>query len=52
MIEIQSSLITDYTEFVAGTFQALLPLVGMTAGIFLAFAIFDRVVVSIRKATK
>ena len=52
MITIQSNLVTDYAEFVAGSFQALLPIVGMTAGLFLAFAIFDRVVVSIRKATK
>lgn len=52
MIEIQSNLVTDYAEFVAGSFQALVPIVGITAGLFVGFAIFDRLVVTIRKATK
>ncbi len=52
MITISSDIISDYAGFVAGTFEALLPLIGMTAGVFVAFAIFERVVTTIRKASK
>lgn len=52
MIQVDPNLVNDYAQFVGESFQALLPIVGMTAGVFLAFAIFDRIVVTIRKTTK
>ncbi len=52
MITIDSNLISDYAGFISGAVDSFLPLIGMTAGIFLAFMIFERVVRAILKAIK
>lgn len=52
MITINDTIIETYTAFVAGSVQSLLPLIGITAGVFLAFAIFDRIVRAVIKATR
>jgi len=52
MITIESSIITQYADFVAGSVQAFVPIIGMAAGIFLAFAIFDKIVRLILKTVR
>jgi len=52
MITIDSEIISQYADFVSGSVDAFLPLIGMTAGIFLAFMIFERLVRIILKAIK
>lgn len=52
MITIDSGLISDYSEFVSGSIVSLLPIIGITAGVFLGFTIFERVVRIILKAVK
>lgn len=52
MITLSDNLIENYVDFIAGAVSAFLPIIGMTAGLFLAFAIFDRVVRIIIKAAK
>jgi hypothetical protein len=42
MITLSGNLVTEYTTFVAGSVTALVPIIGITAGVFLAFTIFDR----------
>lgn len=39
MITIETSVLNEYKDFVAGAIDALLPLFGVIVGIFLAFAI-------------
>jgi len=52
MITIDANLISDYIGFISGAVDSFLPIIGMTAGIFLAFTIFERVVRIILKAVK
>lgn len=52
MITIDPNIIEQYTEFISGSVTALVPLIGITAGIFLAFAIFDQIVRVILKTAK
>jgi len=46
------NVITEFSTFVAGSVGSLISLVGITAGVFLAFAIFERVVRVIIKTLK
>lgn len=39
---INGDLVLIYKDYVAGSFQALLPLIGIICGIFLAFAIANQ----------
>lgn len=52
MITISDNLISDYASFIGGTFDNFLPIVGMVAGVFLAFTIFDKIVRIIIKAVR
>lgn len=43
MFTVNGSLVSEFTSFVANGFGAFLPLVTVVIGVFLAFAIADKV---------
>lgn len=52
MISLDVNLISDYKNFVINSLDTLLPVLGLTAGIFLAFTIFEKVARVIQKSSK
>lgn len=49
---LSENVITEFSTFVAGSVGSLVSLIGIVAGVFLAFAIFEKMVRLIVKTIK